>query len=193
MGLFSQRFRKLSIFNQNGIMLQLNLIPFPVLNTDRLVLRQLENLDDNELFLLRSDESVNKYLDGFKHDSIEQTRIFIQKILNNESVFWAICLKTDLKKLIGTICLWNIMKEDAKAEIGFVLHPMFQGKGYMKEAVNRVIDYAFNDIHLKMIEAFTHTDNEASNRLLLRMNFKKNDNKKEGDNNICYLLNNKFI
>lgn len=178
-------------------MFQLNLTPFPVLKTDRLVLRKPEYSDDAELFLLRIDERVNKYLLNYKHDNIEQTRIFIQQILNgihnNESILWTICLKTDLKRLIGTICLWNIVEEEKTAEIGFVLHPDFHGKGYMREAVEKVIEYGFTTIYLNKMEAYTHIENEASNRLLLSMGFKKGDSKKGEADEIFYSLNNNYI
>ncbi len=71
--------------------------PFPVLNTSRLILRKPETTDDRDQFILRSDPQVNKYLEGFMHVSIEETRSFIDKILksteNGECVFWLIHLK----------------------------------------------------------------------------------------------------
>ena len=103
----------------------INLTPFPNLSTERLTLRQLNLQDDNEIFFLRSDERVLKYLVIPKANSIEEARAFIHKI-NNGSAYWAICLKNETK-LIGTICFWNISKEENKAEIGYVLHPGYQG------------------------------------------------------------------
>ena len=85
--------------------------PFPRLITDRLVLRQLEMQDDGEIFFLRSDETVNKFLVSPIAKSIQDARDFINKIneniANSESVYWAITVKGN-NKLIGTICIWNI-------------------------------------------------------------------------------------
>ena len=59
-------------------MIETNLTPFPILTTDRLVLRQLEATDDKDIFSHRSDDRVNTYLEDFRHTSIEQTQAFIE-------------------------------------------------------------------------------------------------------------------
>ena len=80
--------------------------PFPVLKTERLTLRQLVSSDANEIFALRSDGNVNKYLDRERSKSIDDARTFIQtineNIQRNNSIYWAITLG-DTEKLIGTI------------------------------------------------------------------------------------------
>jgi ribosomal-protein-alanine N-acetyltransferase len=156
-------------------MLEFNFSPFPVLNTERLHLRRLGMNDDQAVFLLRSDETVNRYLKGYKHANIEQTRNFINKINEgidkNESIFWIISYK-DFSN-VGSICLWNISKSDLKAEVGYVLHPDFHGRGFMREALNKVTGYAFSTLGLKEIEAWTHKENKPSISLLERCGFKK--------------------
>ena len=59
-------------------MIETNFTPFPILTTDRLVLRQLEATDDKDIFSHRSDDRVNTYLEDFRHTSIEQTQAFIE-------------------------------------------------------------------------------------------------------------------
>jgi len=157
-------------------MLNLNFPSFPNLTTSRLTLRQLKADDANEIFLIRSDASVNQYLDRPKANSIEDARIFIEKIrvgmLKKDSLYWAITLKND-SKLIGTVTLWNISVEEMKGEIGYELLPAFQGKGIMQEAIAEVLAFGFEKIGLKKIEAFTHARNEKSVRLLMRNNFSR--------------------
>jgi len=148
--------------------------PFPLLITDRLVLRQLESQDDDEIFFLRSDETVNKYLVAPIAKSIGDARDFIQKIntgvANSEWIYWAITVKNN-NKLIGTICIWNIEPEENKAEIGYVLHPGLQGKGLMQEAVRTVIEYGFKQMKLQCLDAVLHPDNKRSILLLERNGF----------------------
>src|SRR5688500_12404638 len=104
----------------------INFIPFPNLTTERLILRQLEIQDENEVFALRSDKRVNEFLARPKPEVVEDARKFIEKIndqiAKNAGIYWAITLKND-NKLIGTICYWNIVKEHSRAEIGYELHP----------------------------------------------------------------------
>jgi len=104
----------------------INFNPFPEITTDRLLLRAVSKSDFKEIFFLRSDEIVMKYIDKTPAETLDDAYEFITKITelekNNDTVTWAITLKGNAK-LIGTICFWNIQKEHYRAEIGYVLHP----------------------------------------------------------------------
>lgn len=173
----------------------MNFNPFPDLSTDRLDLRQLSRQDENEIFVLRSDERVLQYIDIPKAKTIEDAREFIDKIntyvLNNESVLWAISLKNN-NTLIGTICFWNIDKENSVAEIGYILHPDFQGKGIMQEVITKIIDYGFNTMKLKAIVADLHCNNIKSLNLLERNRFVYTRKSNEGDFIIYTLAHQSF-
>jgi [ribosomal protein S5]-alanine N-acetyltransferase len=153
-----------------------NFTPFPVLKTERLTLRQLLIVDANEIFALRSDENVNKYLNREPAKSIVDANNFIQgingNIQRNESIYWAIALN-GTAKLIGTICLFDFSGDNSKAEIGYELSPGFQGKGIMQEAISIVIDFGMQHIGLNTLEAYTHSENQRSTRLLEKFNFKR--------------------
>src|SRR4051794_24197975 len=140
-------------------MLNKTFTPFPILKTERLTLRQLVMDDEQEIFTLRSDSEINKYLDRQISITINDARNFINKInenvSKNDSIYWAITF-SDENILIGTICLFGFSDENKKCEIGYELLTNFQGQGIMKEAVERVIDYAFNTIKVQKIEAFFH-------------------------------------
>jgi ribosomal-protein-alanine N-acetyltransferase len=153
-----------------------NFIPFPVLKTGRLTLRQLRSSDDKEIFALRSNDNVNKYLDRKPGKSIDDAQSFIQAINENiqkqDSLYWAITLNgTD--KLIGTICLFDFSEDHSKVEIGYELLPEFQGKGIMQEAASKVIHFGFQHAGVNSIEAYTHCENVSSTKLLEKLNFKK--------------------
>ena len=154
-----------------------NFTPFPVLKTERLILRQLTSSDDKEIFALRSNDNVNKYLGRKPSKSIDDAKNFIktinENIQRNDSIYWAITLNgTDT--LIGTICLFNFSEDHSNVEIGYELLPDFQGKGIMQEAISKVINFGIQHIGLNSIEAYTHSENQSSTRLLEKFNFKKN-------------------
>jgi ribosomal-protein-alanine N-acetyltransferase len=157
-------------------MLELNFNPFPILLTERLILRRLTIKDAKEIFALRSDVEVNKYLDRPKANITEDAINFINKITNginnNEWIYWAITLRND-GKFVGTICLWNISQENDSAEIGYELFPEFQGRGLMKEAVDKVTEFGFQKMGIQTIEAYSHPDNENSTKLLAKHGFTK--------------------
>ncbi|MEO8763330.1 MAG: GNAT family N-acetyltransferase [Ginsengibacter sp.] len=167
-------------------MLSLNFLPFPILKTDRLILRQL-NIDDvNEIFFLRSDESVNKYVDRPKPRILDDARKHIDtvntSISNNNSIFWGITL-IDNPHLIGTICLWNISKENDTAEVGFDLMPAFQKKGFMKEAFLTVARYGFDILKFSKLVGWVYHENSNSIALLRKLNFLRDlEEEAKGDN-----------
>src|SRR6476661_5611925 len=119
----------------------INFDPFPILITERLILRKIEDEDANEIFTLRSDERVMKYIDRPLAKSIGDARMLVSKmaeaLVKNEGITWGITLQPDLK-IIGTIGYWRTMKEHFRAEIGYQLHFDYQGKGIMQEALIKV-------------------------------------------------------
>ena len=166
--------------------------PFPVLTTERLTLRQLVINDEQEIFILRSDSEINKYLDRQLSNTIDDARNFINKIVDNvnknDSLYWAITL-SDRNILVGTICLFGFSDENDKCEIGYELLTNFQGQGLMREALEKVIDYAFNTIKVQKIEAFFHRDNQSSIKLLEKFSFRdSNDPDKTNPDLIYYHL-----
>lgn len=148
--------------------------PFPVLQTERLVLRKLSIDDADEIFFLRSSDGVNKFLDRPRANNIDEAVAFINKvnigIANNISLYWVICFK-DNPKLIGTICLWNFNEEENKAEVGYEVIPENQGNGIAGEALSKIIEFGFGTMRLDKIEAYTHKENLASTKLLEKFNF----------------------
>ena len=175
-------------------MLNKSFTPFPILTTERLTLRQLVIADELEIFTLRSDSEINKYLDRQVSNTIDDARNFINKvnenINKNDSLYWAITL-SDRNILAGTICLFGFSDENNKCEIGYELLTNFQGQGIMKEAAEKVIDYAFNTIKVKKIEAFFHRDNQRSIKLLEKLSFRNsNEPDKTNPDLICYHLTN---
>ena len=175
-------------------MLNRTFTPFPILTTERLTLRQPVINDDQEIFTLRSDCEINKYLDRQIANSIDDARSFINRvnenINKNDSLYWAITF-TNKNILIGTICLFSFSDENDECEIGYELLTNFQGQGIMKEAVEKVIDHAFNTIKVQKIDAFFHRDNQRSIKLLEKFSFRDSNEPDETDPNLInyYLTN----
>jgi len=175
-------------------MLNRTFAPFPILTTERLTLRQLVINDEQEILALRSDSEINKYLDRPVSKTIDDARSFINKvnenITKNVSLYWTIALG-DRNILVGTICLFGFSDEHSKCEIGYELLTNFQGQGIMKEAAEKIIDYAFKTIKVQKIEACLHRDNQRSVKLLEKLSFRNsNEPDKTNFDLICYHLAN---
>lgn len=80
---------------------------------------------------------------------------------------------TKTKTFVGTICLFDFSNEKSSCEIGYELMTKFQAQGIMKEAAEKVIDYAFQTLQFQKIVAFTHNGNQNSTKLLTKFNFIK--------------------
>ncbi len=172
-------------------MLNLNFDPFPILYSERLVLRSFNKNDASDLFKLRSDKKVMQFIDRPKAESIKDALEFIHKIhdslKHNNGITWAISLKTN-NVLIGTIGFWRIMNEHYRAEIGYMLHADFHSRGIMHEAMKPVLDFGFNTMNLHSVEANINPENKASIKLLEKNGFIKEAYFKEN-----YYYNGKFL
>lgn len=130
--------------------------------------------DATDIYRLRRNEEVNRYLQRLRPDSEEHALEFIRNInegiANNTCIYWAIT-SSGYDKVIGTVALWKFNRYDNSAEIGYELMPEFQGQGIMREALTAILDHAFNVISLSIIEASTHKNNVKSIKLLNKLRF----------------------
>jgi ribosomal-protein-alanine N-acetyltransferase len=163
-------------------MLEFNFHPFPVIQTDRLILRDTTMDDAPKLFELRKDVDVLRYINRPPHRTLDDTRELIQKIMDgiksNDAIAWAVTLKNE-PGLIGTISYHRIEKEHHRAEIGYMLHPLYWRKGIINEAMVAILDYGFRAMKLHSIEANVNPDNVASSNLLKKHGFVKEAHFKE--------------
>lgn len=104
-------------------------LSFPSLNTKRLILRQINSTDIQNIYKGLSDPEVIKYY-GISFDSLEATEeqmTWYRNLEKNETgIWWAIC-SLDNKTFYGAGGFNNVSKEHKKAEIGFWLLPEFWG------------------------------------------------------------------
>lgn len=147
---------------------------FPVLTTERLVLRELRDDDAEAANRLFADPEVMRFIGRPPHQSIEETREFLAKnrILfpERQGVKWAITLRGD-DRLIGSCGHWRLMKEHSRAEVGYDLMREHWGKGLMREALHAVLHYGFVDMELHSAEAQIDPDNDRSRKVLMGLGF----------------------
>ncbi len=156
---------------------------FPEFQTERLLLRKLNDADAPQIYQLRSDADHNKYIDRPLASSLDDGLAFITRINklidNNESLLWAIQPITETT-IAGTILLWHIDFKNRKAELGYELLPVFQGKGYLREALHQILSFSFSQLGLSVIGAWTHPENKRSISVLEKLGFTRDE---EADKN----------
>jgi diamine N-acetyltransferase len=74
-------------------------------------------------------------------------------------------------KIVGCIDLFDFDARNRKAAIGMYIAPEARGKGVGKQAVQWLLDYAFNFLHLRMVYAIISVNNVACSRLYEQMDF----------------------
>jgi ribosomal-protein-alanine N-acetyltransferase len=165
-------------------MLEFNFSPFPIIKTERLLLRRIINDDVNEVFELRSNPETMKYIPRplvqTTEDAMEHIAMIEDKIITNVGINWGITLK-DSSKLLGIIGYYRMQPENYRAEIGYILLPEFHGKGIITEAVNKLIRYGFDNLELHSIEAVIDPENFASEKVLQKCGFVKEAHFKEAE------------
>lgn len=169
------------------------------LETERLILREINESHTEDILRIRSNELINQYVKrkppASNYEALEFILYIKRKTQNKEILFWGISYKGQ-QHLIGTICLWNFSEDRKTAEVGYELLPEHHKKGIMSEALQSVLHFGFNALHLQEILAFTHKCNEGSQSLLLKHNFLLEEyrtDEKNPDNLIFSLKNNQLI
>ena len=148
---------------------------FPILETERLVLREIRITDKERLFEIWGNPLVNQYTDFPGLNDPEEVKKFIEmareRFETKNGNRWALTLKND-GILIGTMGFnrW-ITRFGNFAMLGYDLDSNYWRKGYSFEAGQAVLDYGFNVMKLHRIEAEIDPVNIASEKLLLKLGF----------------------
>lgn len=151
--------------------------PIKTLESERLILREFENSDAENLYnTYGTDKEITKYMLWKNYETIEdaiKAIEFYKKTYNENSNYrqYAIVLK-NTNELIGQIS-FTINTKHESAELGYLIARKFQNNGYMSEAINRLIDYLTNELKCTRISAEVMTDNKACIKLLEKYGFKK--------------------
>lgn len=153
---------------------QLNFTPFPVLETELLILRKPALQDRQMLFEIRSNATTMQYIPRPMAKTIEDADALLEMINGftdrNEKINWAITEKGN-DTMIGMIGYPNFKPESHRAEVGYVMHHEHLRKGITIEALKAVVDYAFTVWKLHSIEAIICTENTASANLIEKAGF----------------------
>lgn len=164
---------------------------FPLIETERLILRQLRTTDAPDVFHYFSKDEVTQYYDLESFTQAWQAEQLIEKFNkrfeNKEGFRWGITFKPE-DRIIGTCGFHNWEKEHSRAEIGYELTPEYWQKGIMTEVIRAVLDFGFSKLELNRIEAFIDRDNISSKKLLEKTGFKE-----EGTLRDYFFEKNRFV
>jgi RimJ/RimL family protein N-acetyltransferase len=142
--------------------------------TERLLLRPFNDGDLQALYEMQSDEEVVRYL---YHDvrSLDEARTALTRKIaavgiagEGDGLGVAVVLP-DTGDVVADLSLWCVSEGHQQGEVGFIVHPAHQGKGYATEAARPMLDFAFHTVGLHRMVGRTEARNVASARVLEKL------------------------
>lgn len=146
------------------------------LMTERLLLRRFVREDAMPMYKTwANDSEVTRFLSWLPHENVEVTknvlRMWVEDYDSNEHYSWGIVLK-ESGKLIGSIAAMNHMDEHCRCEVGYCIGRDYWGKGIMTEALRAVIEFLILEVGYNRIQAYHHTANKASGKVMVKAGMK---------------------
>ena len=154
-----------------------------VLETDRLLLREMKMSDAEKLYEMECNPNVHKYLWNKPITSIEEVYEYIE-LVRDQYVKNEIGRFVVIEKESNEIMGWAGLKYKNEMvnnkvnfyDIGYRLNEKFLGKGYSSEASFAWLDYGFNVLKINVMQAAAHADNIGSNKILEKIGLKMTEN-----------------
>jgi ribosomal-protein-alanine N-acetyltransferase len=149
--------------------------PFPELETDRLILREIHPGDAGDLYRIFSDADTMEFWSCRPYSSLQQAIGLIERMAEarrtGSALHWGISLKGD-PRLIGK-CGFNEWRTvHRRGDVSYILSRDFWGKGIVTEALSRILDFGFDQMNLHSIEAGVTPGNVASTKMLEKLGFR---------------------
>lgn len=141
---------------------------FPVLESERLILRRLEPQDADALHRCMMDPAVSSFTairPGKLLFPDRLYRYFEETYQSLRDLHFAVECKAE-GRLAGLCSLQDWTPDGKKARLGYLLSPAYWNRGYATEAVQSVLAYGFGTLGLARVEARCRADNPASERVL---------------------------
>lgn len=151
------------------------MIPFPLLSTERLTLREIVLSDAAALFEIHGNATAMRWFGTDPLTTVEQAEKLVETFAGwrktpNPGIRWAM-VDRGTNQLIGTCGLFKWNRDWKSCYLGYELSPVRQGSGFMNEALSAILPWGFEHMSLNRIEALIHPDNRASIRLVERLGF----------------------
>lgn len=146
-----------------------------VWRTQRFVMRPLHAADAPELLALFGDPDVVEFMDIDPLETVDDALEIVdwasERRASGLGVRWAI-RPVGEGALVGT-CGFNTLERDRgrRGEVAYDLARAHWRRGVMSEILPELLDFGFQGLRLRRLEAFVTLGNEASCRLLLRHGF----------------------
>ena len=142
---------------------------FEVIETERLLLRGINESDAELIVRWRSDPEVYRYFKSpHKISLAEHMNWYSNSYLESANRLDWICIEKTSDNRIG---VFGLYKKETQAEINYLLAPEWQHKGFAAEAIMGLIVYAKKKWNSKQVVAEIHKNNYPSIALVKKLGF----------------------
>lgn len=146
----------------------------PRLHGDRVALRGFREDDLDDFYVVHSDPAVMRYWSFPAWTDISQATEYFASARSGCDPERLLCWATTLSntdQVIGGVTLFAINHAQGRAEIGYALGSAHWSHGYAQEALSLALDFAFDTLGLRRIEADIDPRNTSSCKLAERLGF----------------------
>ncbi len=143
-------------------------VPVEIARTERLLLRETVDADVPELYRIGTDAAVAKYITPMQ-STLEEEIAYTKAYVRHMYAFYDFGLWTVLdidisgqECVIGRAGLFPSERLNGQIEMGYMIAPECQGRGYGKATAEAVLHYAFDVLDMEEIHLFAAEENKAS-------------------------------
>lgn len=144
----------------------------PELETERLVLCDIEEKDTSRIVRWRSNPEVYRYF-LLQHPLTKEEHLnwFYNSYINDCNRYDWMARKKEDGQAVGVFGVKRESEQARNAEVSYILSPEHQGMGYASEAVEKVIQFAKECWKCQKVTAEIHIENKRSIGLVERLGF----------------------
>ncbi len=147
----------------------------PTLKTERLILRKLVVPDYKDMFDYSHRPETSRFLLWSPHETLSFSKRYLSYLQGQyrSGNFYDFALEEiENGTMIGTCGFTSFDMDQNCAEVGYVLHPDYWGRGLAPEALKRLMEFGFTELRLHRMVARIIEENAGSRRVAEKCGFR---------------------
>lgn len=150
-------------------------IPWEILRTDRLLVREMTEQDTESLYEIQKDDEAKRFLEPLAdtlEEEREKVRAYIERMYGfYEFGIWMVLEKeTEIPVGRAGFSFWEDME---CPELGYAIQKEYRRQGYAVEVLQAIVKYGFEELGFEEICARTDKENTASEAVLTKLGFER--------------------
>lgn len=148
-------------------------LPWDILETKRLTVRESTVSDVKDFYRIYRDPSITYYMEDLFQDP-EEERAYMESYIRQVYGFYGFGMWTVLVKAAGEVigrAGLSVREGYDVPELGFVIDVRYQRQGYGYEVCSAILIYAKEELCFEKVQALVQKENTASHRLLFKLGF----------------------